>query len=259
MSIRLHTVIEGPASAEVLVLANSLGTAIGMWDAQMPRLTERYRVLRYDLRGHGRSDVPSGPYEIADLGRDLLSVVADAGVERAHVAGVSIGAMSAMWAAAHGPERVDRLVLISTSARLGPPEAWAERAAKVGAGGTAAVVDAVVPRWFTLDFVERRPDELERVRRMFVTTPADGYAACCGAIERMDLEPELRGISAPTLVIAAADDPATPVHHMERIAALVPDARLEVVPHAAHLVNIQRAERVTDLILAHLARQERAR
>ncbi|MFI5937741.1 alpha/beta fold hydrolase [Actinoplanes sp. NPDC051494] len=145
--MRLRHEVAGPHGAPPLLLINSLGADLSMWDPQMAGLTGRFRVIRYDARGHGLSDVPPGRYALADLGRDALSLLDDLGIARTHVCGLSLGGMTAMWLAAHAPERVGRLVLCCTSARLGPPSAWAQRAATVLAGGTAAVADAVVSRW----------------------------------------------------------------------------------------------------------------
>jgi 3-oxoadipate enol-lactonase len=160
--------------------------------------------------------------------------------------------MVGMWLAINAPERIDRLVLCCTSARLGPPEMWAQRAATVRADGVEAIADAGIERWLTPAFMERSPAVTAQVRAMLVATPAEGYAACCGAIERMDLVPELGAITAPTLVIAAADDPATPPEHGERIAANVPGARLVIVDDARHLATVERPQAMTDLIAGHL-------
>jgi 3-oxoadipate enol-lactonase len=160
--------------------------------------------------------------------------------------------MTAMWLAAHAPERVDRLVLFCTSALLGPPAAWAERAATVRAGGTAAVADAVVARWVTPGYAAAHPGEVRRLRDMVAATPGIGYAGACAAIEEMDLRPDLPGITAPTLVVAGADDPATPPAHGAAIAAAIPGARLEVVAGAAHLASFEQAPTANRLILEAL-------
>jgi 3-oxoadipate enol-lactonase len=251
-SVPVHFVAEGPPDAPVLVLSNSLGSTLAMWDPQVPVLARHFRVVRYDHRGHGGSPVPPGPYEIADLGADLLGLLDGLGVARAHICGLSLGGMVGMWVAAHAPERVDRLVLCCSSARLGPPEAWLQRAATVRAQGTGAVADAVVGRWFTPGYAARNPALVARMRAMIAATPAEGYAACCDAIARMDLEPDLQAIGAPTLAIAGADDPAIPPEHSHRIAAGIADCRVVVVEDVAHLANVEQAEAVTALIRDHL-------
>ena len=244
--------MDGPAGAPVLVLGSSLGTTADMWRPQLDALAERFRVVRYDHRGHGGSPAPPGPYRLDDLGADVLGLLDHLGHERVHLGGLSLGGMVAMWVAAHASQRVDRLVLVCTSARFGPPSFWAQRAAAVRAGGLPAVADAVVDRWFTPAFAAAHPEIVGWARGMLTSCAPEGYAACCGAIETMDLEPVLGKITAPTLVIAGADDPATPPEHAERIAAGIPDARTAVVPDAAHLANVQQPAAVTRLLLDFL-------
>jgi 3-oxoadipate enol-lactonase len=223
-----------------------------MWDAQAAVLARTRLVLRYDTRGHGDSPVPPPPYDLPDLGRDVISLLDRYGIERASLCGVSLGGMVSMWLAAHAPERVDRLVLCSTSALFGPPELWAERAALVRSSGMEAVADAVIERWFTPAFAAARPDVVAATRAELVANPAEGYAACCGVVERMDLRADLRAIQAPTLVIAARDDSATPPEHARVIAEGIPGARLVVLERGAHLVNVETPDVVTELVLGHL-------
>jgi len=251
-AVAVHHRIDGPPDAPPLLMINSLGADLSMWEPQLPALSARLRVIRYDARGHGRSPVPPGRYGLADLGRDALALLDRLGVARAQVVGLSLGGMTAMWLAAHAPERVDRLVLFCTSARLGPPAAWAERAATVRAGGTAAVADAVVARWVTPGYAAAHPGQVRRLRDMVAATPAIGYAGACAAIEDMDLRPDLPGVTAPTLVVAGADDPATPPAHGAAIAAAIPGARLEVVADAAHLASFEQAATANRLILEAL-------
>jgi 3-oxoadipate enol-lactonase len=242
--------VDGPAGAPVLLLGNSLGTTVDMWRPQLSALTERYRLVRYDHRGHGASPVSPGPYSLDQLGGDALGVLDELGVARAHVGGLSLGGMVAMWLAAHAPDRVDRLVLLCTSAKLGPPSMWQQRIEAVRAGGLEAIADVMVSRWFTPAFTDR--EVLAWARGLLAGTPADGYAACCAAIQTMDLSTALGSITAPTLVIAGADDPATPVEHAERIAAGISGARLEIVPGAAHLANVEQPAAVTSLMVEFL-------
>jgi 3-oxoadipate enol-lactonase len=176
------------------------------------------------------------------------------GVERASLGGVSLGGMVAMWLGANAPDRVERLVLCCTSAHLPPASAWAERADKVRAAGTTEVVaDAVVERWLTPAFADAHPETQAWLRAMLLATDADGYAACCGAIERMDLRDALPSITAPTLVVSASDDQATPPEHQRALAEAIPSARLETISPAAHIGNVERADEVTALILDHLS------
>jgi 3-oxoadipate enol-lactonase len=249
----VHHVLEGPSGAGVVVLSNSLGTTLRMWDPEAGALARTHRVVRYDMRGHGRSPVPEPPYTLADLGADVVALLDRHGVERASLCGVSLGGMVSMWVAAHAPDRVDRLVLCSTSARLGPPEAWAERAALVRRDGMEAVADTVVARWFTPAFAAARPEVVSGIRAQLAATPAEGYAACCEVIGAMDLRADLGSIRSPTLVIAAPDDPTTPPEHGRAIAAGIPAARLVVLPQGAHLVSVEAPDAVTALVREHLA------
>jgi 3-oxoadipate enol-lactonase len=251
-AVDVFHVIDGDPDAPTLVLVESLGSSLAMWDPQVEPLGRHFRVVRFDLRGHGRSPVPPGPYEIADLGADLLALLDRLGVERAHLCGLSIGGMVTLWVAEHAPGRVDHLVLCCSSARLEPGEAWTARAATVRAGGTEMVADAVVGRWFTPAYAARHPDLVLGMRAMIAGTPAEGYAGCCEAPATMDLRPGLSAVRAPTLLIAAADDPAIPPDHSERLAASIGGARLVVVPDAAHMPNVEQPERVTAAILDHL-------
>jgi 3-oxoadipate enol-lactonase len=250
--LTLHYTVDGPVDAPVLILGPSLGTTTRLWEPQLPALTSRLRVVRYDHRGHGASPVPDGPYTIAELGGDVLGVLDDLGVERAHVGGLSLGGMVSMWVAAHAPSRVDRLVLMCTSAKLGPPENWSNRAATVRASGIEAVADAVVGRWLPKAYAARHPEVLAELRASLVSTPAEGYASCCDAIRVMDLQPDLPSVAAPTLVIAGLVDEATPPAHAQRIAALIPDSRLSLVAGAAHLANVSRPDVISDQLLTFL-------
>jgi 3-oxoadipate enol-lactonase len=249
----VHHAFEGAPSAGVVVLSNSLGTAMRMWQPQAEALARSHRVLRYDLRGHGRSPVPSPPYTLADLGADLIELLDRNDIARASLCGVSLGGMVSMWVAAHAPERVDRLALVSTSALLGPPEAWSARAAAVLEGGMAAVTETVLTHWFTPGFVASDPDVVAGVRAQLLSTPPEGYAACCGVVGSMDLRADLGRIRAPALVVSAAQDPSTPPEHGRLIAAGIPGARFVELAHGAHLVNLETPDVVRGLLLEHLA------
>jgi 3-oxoadipate enol-lactonase len=222
-------------------MANSLGTTLRMWDDQAPELRERFRLLRYDHRGHGGSPVPPGLYEIEDLGRDALALFDRLGIERFSFCGLSIGGMVGMWLASEAPERDERIVVATEQ-------------------GMDALVDSVIVRWFTPEFFSSNPETVEKAARMLRETNPRGYAACCAAIRDMDLRSRLSSITAPTLVIAGSEDPATPPEHGELIRDSIPGADFEVVPDTSHLANIERPWVVTRAILDHLAplvRQER--
>jgi 3-oxoadipate enol-lactonase len=251
-AVAVHHVVTGPEEAPVVVLSNSLGSTTTMWDAQADALAEHFRVVRYDTRGHGASPVPAGPYDIDDLADDVVALLDTLGVEKAHVVGLSLGGMTGMRLAARNPERVDRLVVLCTGAKLDPSSAWHDRAATVRAGGSGAVAEAVVSRWFTAPYLEAHPDTRTACEAVVAATPAEGYASCCEVIATMDLRADLARIEAPTLAIAGADDPATPPPHLEAIAEGVPDGRLLVVPDSAHLANAQQPDTITPAIIAHL-------
>lgn len=252
-AIALHHDVSGPDGGHVVLMGGPLGTTLAIWDAQAGALAERFRVVRFDHRGHGGSPVPLGPYSIAELGGDVLALLDALGVERASYCGLSMGGMVGIWLAATAPERVERLVLLCTAARL-PPEGFAERAAAVDQAGTTEVVaDAVVARWLTPEFARAHPEARERLRAMVAATSPEGYAGCCRAIERMDLRAELPRIEAPTSVVAAAQDGSTPPEHGEAIAAAIPDARFELLSPSAHVVAVERADEVTALVGEHLA------
>ncbi|HET8673699.1 MAG TPA: 3-oxoadipate enol-lactonase [Thermoleophilaceae bacterium] len=253
MSVGLDHRLGGPDGAPAVVLSNSLGASMEMWAPQLSALLVRYRVLRYDQRGHGGSPTPPGPYDIPDLAQDVLDLLDEHGIERAHFCGLSLGGMTGMWLGANAPERIDRLVLLCTSAYFGAPGVYAERAAAVRAEGTESVAEAGVQRWFSDGFRSREPGTVERFRAMIASQDDDGYAECCGALDRLDLRDELPRIVASTLVIAGAQDPATPPDpHARLLAERIPGARLEVLDPAAHLANVERADTVTELILEHL-------
>jgi 3-oxoadipate enol-lactonase len=248
----LHHEIAGPPEAPVLLMGGSLGTTLGMWEWQLP-LAARLRLVRFDHRGHGRSPVPTGPYEIGDLGRDVLELMDALGLERASYCGLSLGGMVGMWLGANAPERIDRLVLMCTLPYMPPASMWQERARVVrGAGSVEPIADAVLERWLTSDFARTHPEARASLRRMLVETSPDGYAECCGAIGRMDLRADLSLIGAPTLVISGADDPSTPPGQMQLIADSVPSADHETVGPAAHLASVAQPEIVNELILEHV-------
>lgn len=248
----LHHEITGPDDAPVLLMGGSLGTTLQMWKGQLP-LAERFRLVRFDHRGHGASPVPEGPYEIADLGRDVLELMDARELGAASYCGLSIGGMVGMWLGANAPERIERLVLLCTSAHMPPVSKWQERARTVlEAGSVEPIADTVIAGWLTPGYAAEHPEVRSELRAMLTGTDPQGYAACCGAIERMDLREDLGGVRAPTLVISGSDDPATPPPEQEKIAAAIPDCRHEVVGPAAHVAAVEQPDSVNRLILEHL-------
>ncbi|MBE3000620.1 3-oxoadipate enol-lactonase [Nocardiopsis sp. HNM0947] len=258
MSVELHHTVSGPEDAPALLLGPSLGAASDMWQPQVEALSAHFRVICFDTRGHGDSPVPDGPYSIAELAGDVLRLMDDLGVRRAHYAGLSLGGMIGQWLAVHAPERIDRLALLATSPRMAPAQNWLDRAKLVRSEGTSAVADGVVDRWFTPGFVQEHPDQVQDRRDRVAATAPEGYASVAEAIAEWDIVAELPRVEAPTLVIAGADDPATPPEgHGSTIAEQIPGARLAVLDQAAHLLSWEQAERVNTLLVEHFTAGDR--
>jgi 3-oxoadipate enol-lactonase/4-carboxymuconolactone decarboxylase len=250
----LHFVVEGRSEpdAPVLLLINPLGAELAIWQPILPALLPRFRVVRYDQRGHGRSPLIAGPYTIEALAREALGLLDSLRIERVAVCGSSLGGMIAMWMAGHAKTRVSRLALLCTAAQLAPPEAWLQRAALVREHGTAAVAETSVARWFSPEFAARAPGLVTRMREMVERTSAQGYAACCEAIAAWDFRDQLSLIEAPTWIVAGGADPATPPPHAYALAAGIPGARVTVLEQAAHLALAEQPARVAQLLLEHL-------
>jgi 3-oxoadipate enol-lactonase len=224
-----------------VLLLGSLGTTFDIWKPQIGPLSERHRVIRLDTRGHGRSAAPPGDYTLDDLGADALSVLDAAGVERAAVCGVSLGGMTAMWLAAHAPERVRALVPVSTALKIGALAIWEERIRAVRAGGTAAIADASMGRWFTERYRRAHPDAVAWCRAMLVGCQTGGYIGCCTALRDADLHGVAARIVAPTLVIVGREDPVTPPADAQDIVDHIAVARLLTLD-ASHICAIELAD-----------------
>jgi 3-oxoadipate enol-lactonase len=251
--VALHHVEDGPADAPVLVLGPSLGTDLGLFDEQARALSDRLRVVRYDLRGHGGSPVVPGPYGVADLADDVRRLLDDLGIDRFAYAGVSLGGAIGLQLAANLPDRLTHLVVVASAARFPDPPSWKARAERVREEGTEFLVPSRIGAWVTPGFAESRPEETERLLAMLRSTPREGYAACCETIEAFDVRDRLSEISAATLVIAGADDPATPPDTVREVADGIPGARFVVVPSASHLVSAEQPEAVTTEIRRFLS------
>jgi 3-oxoadipate enol-lactonase len=254
---RLAASLDGPDGAPVLVLANPIGTTRAVWAAHVPVLQRHFRLLRFELRGHGepgaRSDAPPGPYSIAELGTDVLGLMRDHGVTTAAYCGISIGGMIGLWLAANAPERISALVVCCAAITPMPSrQAWLDRAALVRSAGTAAISEMTPPRWFTADFIARQPAAVSEVLDMLLGTDPRGYAGCADAIADLDLAPALGAIKAPTLVLAGAEDPAAPPWQGARTALGISDSRLTVIRGTSHLAPYQTPGPVTAAILGHL-------
>lgn len=249
----LHWRSDGPNDRPAVVFANSLGTDFRIWDAMLPALADRYRLIRYDKAGHGLSDTAAGPHALEDHVEDLLAVLDAAEVRAAAIVGVSFGGLIAQGVALWAPGRVTALVLCDTAARIGSPALWEARIAAIGASGLAAIADGILERWFSAGFRRDRTTELAGWRNMLVRTPADGYAATCAAIRDADLTGAVAAIRAPALCLVGDEDGATPPDIVRATAALIPGARFEIIPGAGHLPCIEQPALLADLILHHLA------
>jgi 3-oxoadipate enol-lactonase len=256
--MKLHYRVDGPADAPVLVPSNALGTDLELWSANLPAWTTSFRVVRYDQRGHGGSAVPPGRFGIEALGRDVLGLLDELRVERASFCGLSLGGATGLWLAVNAADRIERLVVACTSARFGEPGPWRERARLVRAEGLEAIAEAQVGRWFTPRFVAEQPSIAAAFRARLVASAAEGYAAGCEALAAWDYRERVGGIDVPTLVIAGADDPATPPEHAAFLADRIAGASLVVLPDAAHLANVERPAAFSEAVLEHLALREAA-
>ncbi|QRM32648.1 3-oxoadipate enol-lactonase [Microvirga sp. VF16] len=246
--------LSGPTGAPVVIFSNSLGTTLSMWDGVVPALRGRYRVLRYDTRGHGRSQVVDAPITIDDLAADLRGLLDGLEIASAHVVGLSLGGMTAQMLASRYPDRVAGLTLMATAAYMPSQQSWDERASLVRAQGTGVIVEATMGRWFTPDYPAQAPERVSPGREAFISIDPAGYAVCCNAIGRMDLRSIIGQIQAPTLVIAGADDPATPVAMAEEIRSTIPNAEMIVLPRAAHLLAVEQAGKVGAYLVSFLDR-----
>ncbi|MBM7059085.1 3-oxoadipate enol-lactonase [Pseudomonas sp. UL073] len=252
----LNYLLEGPEDAPVLVLSNSLGTDLHMWDAQIAGFTERFCVLRYDTRGHGQSLVSPGPYSIDQLGRDVLALLDALDIERAHFCGLSMGGLIGQWFGIHAGARLDKLVLCNTAAKIGGPEVWNPRIDTVLAGGAQAMRDlrdASISRWFTAEFAAAEPAKVEPIVGMLAQTAPEGYAANCAAVRDADFREQLGLIEAPTLIVCGSGDPVTTTEHGRFLQQHIRGAEL-VEFEAAHLSNVQAGDAFTQRVLEFLSK-----
>jgi 3-oxoadipate enol-lactonase len=255
--IRLHFRLDGSAEGPPLLLSNSLGADVHMWDAQVPALSPRYRVVRYDGRGHGASGFSAGPYDLDLLGRDALGLLDHLDIERAHICGVSMGGLVALWLSVHHPERVASAVFANTAAKIGTPDTWGERISIVEKKGMPGIRDFLLERFFTSGLVERDPETVERVGRTLVEMPPDAYVASCRAVEGADLRREVETIRAPSLIVASTEDRSTPLADSEWLHARIPNSRLVVIERAAHLSNVEQPGRFNEAVVSFLEGADR--
>ncbi|MFC5458712.1 3-oxoadipate enol-lactonase [Massilia niabensis] len=251
----LHYRCDGDRTRPTVVLSNSLGTDLSMWDAQAAVLATRFHVVRYDTRGHGgsvgKSGAPPGPYTMDLLGADVLALLDQLDIKRAHFVGLSMGGVIGQWLGVHAPERLDKLVLANTASRIGTADAWVARAAAVRAQGMNDIAAGSPGRWFTPEFVARQPVIVGTMQKTLRSLDPGGYAACCEALAIADLSTDIERIGAPTLVIAGTHDPVTTVVDAEGLARVIKGASLAALP-ASHLSNIEAPDRFTDAVMTFL-------
>jgi len=244
---RIDYSIAGAAAAPTLLFINSIATTRELWTRQVPRLSKSFRVITYDARGHGFSQLTAGDYTIEQLGRDALAILDDAGVESAHVCGISLGGITAMWMGVNAPRRVKSLVLANTAARIGSLAMWTERIAFVKQRGMATLADLTMPRWFTDGFRAREPHTIEQFRTMVAACPKEGYLSCSAALRDEDLREAIAGIRCPVLCIAGNADPATPPEALQFIHEQIAGSKMLLLD-AAHLTNVEQHEAFTNAV-----------
>lgn len=240
--ITLNTKLDGPEGAPWLILSNSLGANQSMWDPQIAPLSEHFRILRYDTRGHGESDAPVGPYSFADLNGDVIALMDHFAIDRAAFMGLSMGGMTGLGLALDHPERITRLVCADARADAPPPfrQMWDERIAKVESGGLNAIVEGTLQSWFTADWLDLHPDLADGVRRMILGNSRDGYIACCGALQGLDYLRHVGRIECPVLYIGGDQDKGADPLVMSDMANRTPNGRYEAIANAAHVSNLNR-------------------
>lgn len=242
--VNIHYDLSGPGRAPVLLFSNSLGTSLAMWDPQMPELSRNYRTLRYDLRGHGQSQVTPGPYTIPQLAADVLHLLDALNIDKVDFCGLSMSGMIGMELALHAPHRLRKVIVCNTAPKLGTSAAWNTRIQNVQSGGMKAVADAVIERWFTPEFRAASSAVVESTRQMLLNTPPEGYAASCAAIRDFDATNTISAIRVPTLIIHGTRDPVTAPDDGQKMDAAIPGAQLVNLP-VAHMSNIEAAPAFT--------------
>lgn len=253
--VRLHYELSGDPQKTVLVLANSLGSTLNMWDKVMPAFESRYRVLRFDMRGHGQSGVALAPFTIEQLGRDVLRLMDEVGSDRASMCGLSLGGVVGLWLGIHALERLHRLILANTAARIGSREIWEQRIAMARDSGMAPLAELMPQRWFTPAYRAHHPEEMERIREMVLAADPGGYAACCAVLRDTDLRDEVRVVKASCLVITGTHDPATPPDDGRALHAAIRNSSY-VELDASHLSAWERAEEFAGAVVKHLSAGE---
>lgn len=250
--VKLFYTIDGPDNAPSLLLSNSLGTTHKLWDPQLAAFTAKYRVIRYDRRGHGRSDSRPGPCSIEDLENEALTIMDAAGAKSVNWCGLSVGGMTGLSLASRHPDRIEKLVAVSSASFMPPPELWDGRIKTAQDKGVEVLAAPTMQRWFTADFLRSNQDKVAFIREQFLQTTVDGFSGCAGAIRDMDQRESLKNIKAPTLVIVGADDQGTSPAEAGIIVNRVPNAR-GVILKGSHIINVEAAEAFTKEVLEFLA------
>jgi 3-oxoadipate enol-lactonase len=247
--------VDGNAEAPALILSNSLGTTLEMWDPQVEAFSKHHRLIRYDSRGHGGSPVTPGPYSFADLGQDVLAVLDALGIKRAAFCGISMGGHTGLWLGMHAGSRFTAIAVCNSAAKIGTPQGWNERAAMVREGGHAsmqALAESSPGRWFSADFVSEHLVQVQRAQAWLAGIAPQGYAACCEALATSDLRADLGRITTPTLLLAGASDLVTTVADAQAMQAGIAGAQLAVLP-ASHLSNLEAPSAFSQAVLHFLS------
>jgi len=250
----LNVSVDGRDDKPALMLSNSLGCTLEMWEPQMKALTRAFRVIRYDRRGHGKSQVPAAPYSMERFGRDVLAVLDALHIEQTHWCGLSMGGMVGQWLGANAPKRFDRIILANTTCFYPDPTNWHNRITAVKAGGLASVADTIVAGWLTSNFREREPLVAAKMKAMLLATPVQGYLGCCQAISTLDQRELLPNIQSAMLVIAGRNDNATPVTAAELLCSRTPNARMTILD-AAHISNVEQPVAFTEAVVGFLTQR----
>jgi 3-oxoadipate enol-lactonase len=252
--VRLAYRVDGSGAGPTIVMVNSLGTDLRMWDPQVALLSRSFRVVRFDCRGHGASEVPTGPYTIERFGHDLLALLDTLQIERAHICGLSLGGMVALWFAARYPERIMSAVFANTAAQIGTAELWSARMHAVSEGGMSAIRDAVLARFLSEEFRRRHPAVVRQIGGMIEATNPNGYMGACAVLRDTDLRERLAAIHVPALILASTLDESTPLSQARELHSAIAGSTLEVLSEAAHLSNVEQPEKFSQYLLAFLKR-----
>ncbi len=256
IAYRIDGPTSGAADAPTLILSNSLMSSVDMWNDNMAALTAKYRVVRYDTRGHGQTQVTPGPYSIALLAQDLVGLMDALQIKKAHLVGLSMGGMICQYVGANHPERVLSLGLCDTASEMPPRSLWEDRFATAKAQGIAGLVDGTIKRWFVAGFVASAPAKIDAVRTMILKTPVEGYLGCASAVRDMAQSTMLLKIKAPTLVLVGRDDPACTVDQATVLHRMIAHSSMVILDNAAHLSNIEKPTEFNSALLSFLDAQK---